>query len=131
MQLLVDGLPSFKFTWSHLHTVWNWKGLESFDIPPLVHLHRVHAVNFFRSNGIWVKWKLYMTSEEWSSPVLLIPSHEMPLIAAWRPTVTQHAYSETDQRSKVMMVANWAADTRPTSSYWVARHVSLLSNSKG
>ena len=117
MQLLADGLRGCRFTWSHLHTVWDWKGLARFDMPAMIHLNRVHAINFYRPNGIWVKWKQYMTSEEWSSPVLLIPSHEIPLIAAWRPTVTQHAYSETDQRSKVMMVANWAADTRPTSSY--------------
>ena len=115
MQLLVDGLPSFKFTWSHLHTVWNWKGLESFDIPPLVHLHRVHAVNFFRSNGIWVKWKQYMTSEEWSTPVLLIPPHEMPIIAAWRPQVTPHQYSDKDQRGKITWLEKFEAQLHDAS----------------
>ena len=115
MQLLVDGLPSFKFTWSHLHTVWNWKGLESFDIPPLVHLHRVHAVNFFRSNGIWVKWKQYMTSEEWSTPVLLIPPHEMPTIAAWRPQVIPHQYSDKDQRGKITWLEKFEAQLHDAS----------------
>ena len=109
MQLLADGLPSFKFTWSPLHTVWNWKGLESFDIPPLVHLSRVHAVNFFRSNGIWVKWKQYMTSEEWSRPVLLIPPHEMRSIAEWRPEVTPHQYSDMDQRGKITWLEKFEA----------------------
>ena len=109
MQLLADGLQSFKFTWSHLHTVWNWKGLESFDIPPLVHLSRVHAVNFFRSNGIWVKWMQYMTSEEWSRPVLLIPPHEMRSIAAWRPEVTPHQYSDMDQRGKITWLEKFEA----------------------
>ena len=109
MQLLVDGLPGFKFTWSHLHTVWNWKGLESFDIPPLVHLSRVHAVNFYRPNGIWVKWKQYMTSEEWSTPVLLIPPHEIQTIAAWRPQVTPHQYSEKDKRGKMRWLEKFEA----------------------
>ena len=115
MQLLVDGLHNFKFTWSHLHTVWNWKGLESFDIPPLVHLHRVHAVNFFRSNGIWVKWKQYMTSEEWSTPVLLIPPHEMQSIAAWRPQVTPHQYSDKDQRGKITWLEKFEAQLHDAS----------------
>ena len=121
MQLLVDGLHSFKFTWSHLHTVWNWKGLESFDIPPLVHLSRVHAVNFFRSNGIWVKWKQYMTSEEWSTPVLLIPPHEIQSIAAWRPQVTPHQYSDMDQRGKMTWLEKFEAQMHDASG--TADHV--------
>ena len=109
MQILAGGLQAFKFTWSHLHTVWDWKGLARFDMPAMIHLNRVHAINFYRSNGIWVKWKQYMTSETWSTPVLLIPPHEIPKIAAWRPTVTPHAFSETDQRSKVTWLEKFEA----------------------
>ena len=50
-----------------------------------------------------------MTSETWSTPVLLIPPHEIPKIAAWRPTVTQHAFSEADQRSKVTWLEKFEA----------------------
>ena len=78
---------------------------------------RSWLVAFTRSDSRGATCTRSGTGKASPSPVLLIPSHEIPLIAAWRPTVTQHAYSETDQRSKVMMVANWAADTRPTSSY--------------
>ena len=56
-----------------------------------------------------------MTYEYWYSPVLLIPSHEIPLIAAWRPTVTQHAYSETDQRSEVTWLENFEVQMRDAS----------------
>ena len=77
------------------------EGLEAFDIPPIVHLNRVHAVNFYRPNGSGVKWKQYMTSENWSAPVLLIPPHEIREIAAWRPLVTPHQYSEKDKRGKM------------------------------
>ena len=100
-ELLGNGLPAFNFTWSHLHTVWNWKALASFDIPPLKGLARVHAVNFYRNNGIWVKWKQYMTSEQWSRPVLLIPPHEMASLAAWRPDVVPHAFGVEAARSKL------------------------------
>ena len=100
-KILGEGLPGFNFTWSHLHTVWNWKALASFDIPPLKGLARVHAVNFYRNNGIWVKWKQYMTSEQWSRPVLLIPPHEMASLAAWRPDVVPHAFGVEAARSKL------------------------------
>ena len=116
MQILAGGLQAFKFTWSHLHTVWDWKGLARFDMPAMIHLNRVHAINFYRSNGIWVKWKQYMTSETWSTPVLLIPPHEIPKIAAWRPTVTPHAFSETDQRSKVTWLEKFEAQMRVASA---------------
>ena len=116
MQILADGLRGFRFTWSHLHTVWDLKGLGAFDMPQLLHLNRVHAINFYRSNGIWVKWKQYMTSEEWSSPVLLIPPHEMNTIAAWRPTVIPHVYSETDQRSKWTWLEKFEAQMRVASA---------------
>ena len=100
MNVLLGGLPSFHFSWSHLMTVWNWKALDQFDMPTLRNLHKVHVVNLFRSNGIWVKWKQYMTSEEWSRPVLLIPAHEMAAIAAWRPAVVPTRFSDADKRSK-------------------------------
>ena len=57
MQILADGLQAFRFTWSHLHTVWDWKGLASFDMPLLLHLNRVHDIHFHRPNEMWVKWK--------------------------------------------------------------------------
>ena len=104
IQHLTDGLPSFNFSWSHLTRVWNWKGLSAFDIPPLHGLARVHCVNIFRNRGIWVKWKQYMTSEYWSRPVLLIPPHEMPALAAWRPDQVVQEWSPNDQTSKLAWV---------------------------
>ena len=112
MKLLADGLGAFKFTWSHLHTVWDWEGLAACDIPPLIHLDRVHAVNFYRLNGIWVKWKQYMTSEDWSTPVLLVPSHAIRGIAAFGPMVTPHVYSHTDQVSKMAWLEQFEANER-------------------
>ena len=99
-KILGVGLPSFNFSWTHLHTVWNWKALEQFDIPPLVGLRRVHCVNFYRNNGIWVKWKQYMTSEQWSRPVLLIPHQEMASIALWRPEVVPHSFNASEKGLK-------------------------------
>jgi hypothetical protein len=42
------------------------------------------VLNFFRNGGIWVKWKQYMTSQEWSKPFLLIPESDITRVAAWR-----------------------------------------------
>ena len=61
--LLTQGLPGFRFSCSHLVRVWNWKGLGRFDIPPMKGMARCHAISLFRQNGIYVKWKQYMTSE--------------------------------------------------------------------
>ena len=101
MDILRNGLPTFDFTHSHLSRLWNWKALERFDIPPLVGMARTHAICFFRSNGIWVKWKQYLTSEEWSRPVMLLAQHEMAEVAAWLPESTPLGFSDKEKQKKL------------------------------
>ena len=92
-EILRNRLVAFDFTHSHLSRIWNWKALKRFDLPPLVGMARVHAICIFRHNGIWVKWKQYLTSEEWSRPMKLLPQHEMTTIAAWRPELVTRDYN--------------------------------------
>jgi len=54
-----------------------------------------HDLNFYRSKGgIYIKWKHYLTSEEWSRPVLIVPAHDMARIASWRQAVIDLTFKE-------------------------------------
>ena len=99
MQLIVDGLPGFNLRHSHLHTLWAWKNMDvDLKLPRFKGLRRVHVVNFFRYQGaVYVRWKHYMTSEEWSRPRLLIPSSDVPKVANWRPKVRPKKFELRDR----------------------------------
>ena len=95
MKILTDGLPGFSFDWAHLSRVWDWTSLNRLDLPPFVGMSRAHALNFYRSNGgIYVKWKHYLTSEEWSRLVLIVPVHDMARVASWRPAVLDLTFKQ-------------------------------------
>ena len=95
MKLIVDGLPGFNIRHSHLHTVWAWKDMADLDLPVLKGLRRVHAVNLFTHKGaIFVKWKHYLTSEQWSHTACLIPAGDVSRVASWRPSVRPRRFAE-------------------------------------
>ena len=104
LQQVMHRLPGMTFSSSHLMRVWNWKALEGFDIPPMKGMQRCHAINIYRQNGIYVKWKQYMTSECWSTPVLLVPAHEMDAIAAWRPAEVPIGRNTTETNTMLAWV---------------------------
>ena len=88
-------MPTFRFDSSHLSRVWDWKSLKNLELSPFKGLPRVHALNFFRSRGgIYVKWKHYLTSDEWSRPVLIVPADDMARVASWRPSAFDMTFKE-------------------------------------
>ena len=100
-EILRNRLPVLDLTHCHLSRIWNCKALQRFDLPPLVGMARVHAICIFRYNGIWVKWKQYLTSEEWSRPVMLVPQHEMAAVAAFRPELIPQGYTGKKKKPKL------------------------------
>jgi len=80
-------MRGFKVEMEHLTTAWNWKELDVLQLPPLVGQRNVHCLNIFRhGGGIWLKWKQYMTSKEWSQPLLYVRPADVLRIASFRPT---------------------------------------------
>ena len=59
---------------AHLNTVWDWTSLEQTnEFPRLSRLHNIHQLHVYRDrDGIYCKWKQYMTDDAWSHPVLLL-----------------------------------------------------------
>ena len=54
--------------------------------PRMRNLDPAHAFKFARDkHGVWMQWKQWCTDEEWSSPVHILESHEVPRLGAWRP----------------------------------------------
>ena len=117
LAMVIKGLPGFDINASHLSRVWAWKDFTTAKLPEMRQLQRIHGLNFFRSNGIWVKWKQYMTSEAWSNPVLLISQEEIPRVAMWRPVVHTLRFKEAhkklawlDKFEMALVDATWCKD---------------------
>ena len=72
---------------AHLENVWDWKLMkDQCKMPHIKYMHRIHALCFFRvGDTIAVKWKHYLTSPDWSRPVVIVPAHLAKGIADWRP----------------------------------------------
>ena len=64
----------------------------------MTRLSRIHVLNFFRDGGIWVKWKQYLTSETWSTPILLIPESDIPQVAMWRPAQRHQCFKKASSK---------------------------------
>jgi len=82
---IVDAaLAGFDIRWEHFNSLWRWEELGA-TLPNFQRVRNVHAINVFRSGGVWIKWKMYMTDAAWSRPRLLVPPGEIRRIAAMRP----------------------------------------------
>ena len=137
-KLLMSRIPSVSLDFAHLEAVWDWKLMESqCRLPHIKFMHRVHALSIFRMAGsIAVKWKQYLTSADWSRPVVIVPAHLARGIADWRPPrvmpqfdqrfVTSHltwlsklgvALAETPSGSRQQDLEHLAAIVRGQSRY--------------
>ena len=102
--LLMVKMRGFNMEMEHLTTAWCWKELDALGLPPLIGQRNVHCLNIFRHCGcIWVKWKQYMTSKEWSRPVLYVSAADVARIASFRPTAKPLAFSNDQQ----VMMLSW------------------------
>ena len=98
MQAIVNqACSAWHIQWVHQTHVWNWESLGE-HLPKFHNLATVHAINIFRAGGIWIKWKMFMTDETWSRPVLLVPAKEIPNIAALRPDRLEQTMFNPDQK---------------------------------
>ena len=106
-KIIEENLRGFDVRMSHLTTVWKWHDLEDFGIPPCQGLRNIHTMNVFYHNGhgIYVKWKQYMTSEEWSAPVLLLPEHRMAEFARFRPRQVEQTFRKRNLDEQSLMTA--------------------------
>ena len=92
--LLMVKMRGFSMEMEHLTTAWCWKELDALGLPPLIGQRNVHCLNIFRHCGcIWVKWKQYMTSKEWSRPVLYVSVVGVSRIASLWPASNTLVFS--------------------------------------
>ena len=93
-ELVMKKMRGFTVQMEHLTTAWNWKELDELQLSPLVGQRNVHCLNIFRHDGgIWIKWKQYMTSDSWSTPLLYVRPADVVRIASFRPTQKPLAFS--------------------------------------
>lgn len=82
----------------HLSQVWHWKELAA---NPLTHdisgLGQVHAIRLFRSDGIYMQWKQWMTSEDWSAPVRVVAPEDVATLASFRPSACRMEFAKGGQ----------------------------------
>ena len=91
---------------------------------------RVHAICIFRHNGIWVKWKQYLTSEEWSRPVMLVPQHEMAAVAAFRPELIPQGYTGEKKKQTLAWLDKLEIMLHDASGRYEARKKKIWSTSE-
>ena len=88
-------LQRFNIRCEHQHTVWDFKALkEHFKWPSISGLGHVHGIKVYRSNGVWIQWRQYLTDASWSKPVLLVPPHMVRSVAAYRPSLVPMEFTE-------------------------------------
>jgi hypothetical protein len=87
------GVPSNDISDAHVTHVWDWKQLHA-HLPKFHGLRNAHCFNVFRSNGVWLKWKQYLTDESWSRPVLLVPARRMAEVAAFSPPRLEQSFGD-------------------------------------
>ena len=94
--LLTARVRGISLDFEHLDNVWDWKLMESqCKMPHLKYMHRIHALSFFRvGDTVAVKWKQYLTSPDWSRPVVIVPAHLANHIADWRPPRVPYQFDQ-------------------------------------
>ena len=98
-EIITNALNAFDIQVCHTKQTWAFKELSDKNnaahLPSIAKLHFVHAVNIFRMpQGIFMKWKQYVTDEIWSTPVCIVQARQMRYIAA-RPV--QKRFSMRDE----------------------------------
>ncbi len=86
------------FQTGHLSQTWAWKSLpepaEGRQLPAILGLRHAHAIEFYRADGIFMRWKQWMADEVWGPPVLVVPSGMAAAIASFRPAPREMRFSE-------------------------------------
>ena len=105
IEIVVKALRGFNVHFAHLNSAWSWRDeLKTLGLPEFKGLRRVHCINFFRGEGgIWVKWKQFMTSTEWSTPLLVVRPACVHWIASFRPTQRKQDF-KADHKNDLL---NW------------------------
>ena len=98
INVLQTEMRSYDMTFAHLYAMWDWTAFKTeFNMPDVHGLGRVHVVSIYRSSGIYMRWKQYMTDEAWSKSVLLMPPSKMRDVASWRPATIEPKFEMATQ----------------------------------
>ena len=94
--IIKTALRSFDIDTMHTKQTWAFKELGE-SLPAIRRLHYVHAVNVFRTRqGIFIKWKQYVTDDQWSEPQCVVHARKMATIAGLRPASVAKHFAERD-----------------------------------
>lgn len=97
--IVTKELKSFNIKPAHLYCSWNWKQMkDDFDLPDIGGLRHAHVLNVYRSQGIQLRWKQFMTDEGWSRSVMLVPPHKVNVLGRWRPGRHDMLFQDTTAR---------------------------------
>ena len=95
LKIVAEHLRTCEFVPDHLDQVWDWTQQKKQRwFRKISGLARVHAIRVYRSNGIYLHWKQWLTDDEWSKPVLLVPEDMIATVAAWCPDASPMAFKK-------------------------------------
>lgn len=96
---IVTSQLKFDIKPAHLYCSYDWKSLGSeCDLPAIGGLRHCHVLNVYRSGGINLRWKQFMTDDAWSKSVVLVPAHNVHRVADWRPRPHNMIFEDASKR---------------------------------
>ena len=117
-------------SWSHLPFTWDWAELRKLIGVETKSLRNTHDYEVFRAhNGIFIRWKQWLTCETFSKPVHLLTTEQMRNIGRLRPAVIPNSFSDSDNalisswldKLQAHLAASNASDQRGPEIAWLRR----------
>jgi hypothetical protein len=123
-------MTKHEVAWSHLPFTWDWVEIRKHVGVEAKRLRNSHDYEVFRTHeGIFIRWKQWLTCETYSKPVHLLTTEQMRNIGRLRPTVIANSFSDSDiglispwlDKLQAHLAASNAADQRGPEIAWLRR----------
>lgn len=84
--------------WQHLDCTWNFTSLRSAIGIEFHRLRNVHDIELYRTDdGLYCRWKQWLTDEVWSRPLLLLNSQDVVRVGELEPVRVPNRFDDGQQ----------------------------------
>lgn len=88
-------LKGFEMNWSHHGSSYDFAELRRLYGIELHRYRNIHSLRLYVDNqGMWVKWRQYVSDETWSKPRLLVDYDRIAILAMAKPALVKHEFDE-------------------------------------
>ena len=117
----------------HVTHNWDFKEVAQLEGMPAFHcLRNAQALQLYRRGGVYFQWKQYLTDENWSRPLPLVPAERVAEVGAFRPNRIEQTFAKestmlswVDRHEVFLSDANNTNDGRREDLAWLRRDIGL------